>query len=104
MPNVYYEIDHGIDSRDAVIHIDHLHSHGQFVVACGQHSVAVLVKNGKVSINHGPNNPLEHLSTRDVNGPDGMAERLKEAGFRPLKQGYQEWRPVYADWVSDASR
>ena len=98
MTKTIYDIDHSIDSKDAVIHFDHLHSHGQFVVACGQHSVAVLVKNGKVSVNQGPNNPLANISTADVNGPDAMAERLREAGFRPLKIGYEKWRPVYQEW------
>ena len=100
MTRTITEIDHGLDSRDAVIHTDHLASHGQFVISCGQHSVAVLVKNGIVQVNQGPNNPLADISTSDVNGPDDMAERLIAAGFRPLKRGlHGGWKPVYFEWT-----
>lgn len=58
---------------------------GHHAVSCGQHSVGLLLTDGReVRVNRGINNPLSDFPEDDVNGVFGLAARLEAHGFIPL--------------------
>lgn len=88
-----------LTEKHAVIHTDHFDSHNQFTVKCGQHSVAIVVRNGVVAVNQGKNNPLcEFDATQNIQTPDDMAHALLNAGFTPMAARRNGWEPVFVEW------